>query len=58
MRQFLRKEQGELKMAKNNSTIQIFDALDWMARLVTHITNKGEQFGKVNCEAREANLSR
>jgi hypothetical protein len=29
---------------KNNGTIQAFDALDWLARLVTHIPNKGEQF--------------
>jgi hypothetical protein len=43
---------------KNNGTIQVFDALDWLARLVTHIPNKGEQFGKVNCEAREADLGR
>lgn len=29
---------------KNNGTAQTFDALDWLARLVTHIPNKGEQF--------------
>ena len=29
---------------KNSREIQAFDALDWLARLVTHIPNKGEQF--------------
>ncbi len=29
---------------KNSGITQVFDALDWLARLVTHIPNKGEQF--------------
>jgi hypothetical protein len=28
---------------KNNGTIQTFNALDWLAQLVTHLPNKGEQ---------------
>ena len=31
---------------KNSREIQAFDALDWLARLVTHIPNKGEQLFK------------
>jgi hypothetical protein len=31
---------------KNSKTTQVFSALDWLARLITHMPNKGEQMVK------------
>ena len=31
--------------SKDGKTSQTFDALDWLAQLVTHIPNKGESAG-------------
>jgi hypothetical protein len=34
------------KKIKTSKKTQIFSALDWLARLITHIPNKGEQMVK------------
>jgi hypothetical protein len=38
-----RQKDKVIYMSKDRNTAKTFDALDWLAQLVTHIPNKGEQ---------------